>query len=177
MRKTLIGLAAAFAFVALPAHADINSFIALMNGANEAPGVGDPDGYGIGSVIIDTAANTVSWSFLVNNIAMSNDIAMPLAGAHIHAGAAGVAGPVIVNFSGQLSGANMFDVDLASINSGNAADFYLNVHNADFPAGAIRGQLQFVGSIAAVPEPATFAMLFSGLGVVGLLARRRRRQG
>lgn len=170
MRKTLIGLAAAVACVALPAHADVNSFIALMNGANEAPGVGDPDGYGIGSVIIDTVANTVSWSFLVNNVTM------PLAAAHIHAGVAGVAGPVIVNFSGQLSGANLFDVDLASINSGNAANFYLNVHNADFPGGAIRGQLQFVGAIAAVPEPATFAMLFAGLGVVGWLARRQRPQ-
>ncbi|MEO7939181.1 MAG: PEPxxWA-CTERM sorting domain-containing protein, partial [Burkholderiaceae bacterium] len=62
------------------------------------------------------------------------------------------------------------------INTGNAADFYLNVHNAAFPGGAIRGQLQFVGSIAAVPEPATFAMLFTGLGVVGVLARRRRPQ-
>lgn len=169
MRKALIGLAAAIAFVAMPAHADINNFVAFMNGANEAPGAGDPDGIGIGSVSIDTVANTASWSFLLNNV----DI--PLTGAHIHSGTAGVAGPVIVNFNAQLSGINLFDADLASINSGNAAAFYLNVHNAAFPGGAIRGQLQFVGSIAAVPEPATYGLMLAGLGVVGVLASRRRR--
>lgn len=170
MRKALIGLAAAVAFVALPARADINNFVAFMNGANEAPGPGDPDGFGIGSVTIDTVFNTVSWSFLVNNVAM------PLSSAHIHAAPAGMPGSVIVDFSGQMSGANLFDADLASINSGNAANFYLNIHNAAFPGGAIRGQLQFVGSIAAVPEPATFGLMVAGLGVVGLMVSRRRRQ-
>ncbi len=170
MRKALIGLAAAVAFVALPAHADINNFVAFMNGANEAPGPGDPDGFGIGSVSIDTVANTVSWAFLINNVDM------PLTGAHIHSAPAGVAGPVIVNFNAQLSGANLFDADLASITPGNAANFYLNVHNSVFPGGAIRGQLQFVGSISAVPEPAAYGLLLAGLGVVGVLASRRRRQ-
>lgn len=169
MRQSLIGLVAAAAFVALPAHADINSFVAFMNGANETPDAGDPDGLGSGSVSIDTIANTVSWSFLLNNVAM------PLSGAHIHAGPAGVAGPVIVNFSAQLAGANLFDADLASINPGNAANFYLNVHNAAFPGGAVRGQLQFVGSVAAVPEPSTYGLLVAGLGAIGLWARRRRK--
>lgn len=36
----------------------------------------------------------------------------------------------------------------------------------------------FVGNIQAVPEPETYAMMFGGLGLLGLqLARRRRRQG
>jgi hypothetical protein len=34
-----------------------------------------------------------------------------------------------------------------------------------------------VSAVAAVPEPETYAMLLAGLGAVGMIARRRRRQG
>ena len=165
MRKTFIGLAASALLAATPAHAVINSFVAFLSGANEV-GAGDPDGFGIATVVIDASANSVSWSFLANNI----DV--PLTGSHIHSGPAGVNGPVIVNFSGTLSGNGLIDSDLASITPANAALFYVNLHNAVFPGGAIRGQLQFVGSI---PEPATYGLMLAGMGVVGLVARRRRR--
>lgn len=169
MRKLLIGLAAAAAFVAAPAHATINSFIAILTGANEVPaGAGDPDGFGIASLVIDDAVNTVSWS--IN----SNNILFPLTGAHIHAGTAGVNGPVIVNFSAALSGNGLIDIDLASITAANAASFYVNLHNSVHPAGAIRGQLQFTGSIAPIPEPATYGLMALGLGAIGVMARRRR---
>lgn len=36
------------------------------------------------------------------------------------------------------------------------------------------GRAVVSGSVAAVPEPETYAMLMAGLGVVGLLARRRK---
>lgn len=36
------------------------------------------------------------------------------------------------------------------------------------------GEVQFTGTAAPVPEPASVAMLLSGLGVVGMWARRRR---
>ncbi len=168
MRKNLVGIAVAALFMASPAYAGIDSYVALMNGANEVPGPGDPDGIGIGTLVIDNVANTVSWSFLVNSIAL------PLTGAHIHTGAAGVAGGVIVSFSSQLSGNGLADADLAMITPVSAPNFYLNLHNGGFPGGAIRGQLQYVGSVAAIPEPSTYALMLAGMGVVGLLARRRR---
>lgn len=164
MRKTLIGLAASTLLATAPAHAVINSFVAFLSGANEV-GAGDPDGFGIASVIIDSSVNSVSWSFLANNIVT------PLSGSHIHNGPAGVNGPVIVDFSATLSGSGLIDADLAMINPANAASFYVNLHNSAFPGGAIRGQLQFVGS---VPEPATYGLMLAGIGAVGMLVRRRR---
>lgn len=49
---------------------------------------------------------------------------------------------------------------------------YANVHTSLNPGGGVRGQ--FVQVAAVVPEPASMAMLLSGLGVLGFLARRRR---
>jgi hypothetical protein len=45
---------------------------------------------------------------------------------------------------------------------------YFNLHTTNFPGGEIRGNL------AAVPEPATWAMMIGGFGIVGMMARRRR---
>jgi hypothetical protein len=74
--------------------------------------------------------------------------------SHIHQGAAGVAGPVVVPFfqpgtnaaslPGTLSavaGCVAVDAGLARRIAASPRDFYVNIHTADFPAGAIRGQL------------------------------------
>ena len=171
MRKTLCTVAARAAIACAPAHASIDSYFAALLGANQTAG-GDIDGFGSALVTIDNVANTVSWSILALNIDL------PLAAAHIHQGTAGNNGPVKVDFSAALSGSNLFDADLALITPGSAAGFYVNIHNAAFPNGALRGQLQFVATVSQpIPEPETYALMLAGLGVVGFMARRRARQG
>jgi hypothetical protein len=168
MRKTLFTLAALGAIACAPAHAAIDNYFAALLGANEVS-PGDPDGFGSALVAIDNVANTVSWSILALNIA-------PVTLAHIHQAPAGVNGPVKVDFNAMLTGSNLFDADLALITPASASGFYINVHTAAFPGGAIRGQLQYVGTVSApIPEPETYALMLAGLGVVGFIARRRAR--
>jgi CHRD domain len=116
-----------------------------LSGANEVPGPGDPDGRGKAVVRLSgtTACYLLEWS----------GIGAPTA-AHIHQGGAGVAGPVVVPFfqpgtnaaslPGTLSSvAGCVDVDpaLAGRIAASPRDWYVNIHTADFAAGAIRGQL------------------------------------
>lgn len=111
-------------------------------------------------LIIDSNSLTIDWNITVNNIEL------PVVAAHIHQGAFGTNGPVVVDFDDNLSGSGLFDTDLAAVLA-NPTGFYVNVHNVEFPAGAIRGQLS-----AAIPEPAFASM--SLLGVAGLAGIRRR---
>lgn len=95
---------------------------------------GDPNGFGVADLRIDTIALTVDWNFLVANIGL------PLTGAHIHQGIAGQNGPVVVNFDAQLSGIGLYNPILANIIT-DPNDFYVNLDDAEFPGGAIRGQI------------------------------------
>lgn len=120
--------------LATAAFAQNVSLSATLSGASEIPGPGDTDGTGFAVVTIN--GTTLTYSVLATNIAT------PTA-SHIHRGGAGVAGPVIINFNvATLSGGTVtIPQDLANEIAGNPSGFYVNVHNADFPNGAVRGQL------------------------------------
>ncbi|HYI11427.1 MAG TPA: CHRD domain-containing protein [Thermoanaerobaculia bacterium] len=114
-------------------------FGATLNGANERPTAGDPDGSGFAIVRFDRNSNTVHYALV------SQDIGAPVA-AHIHRGTADVAGPVVVDFhptfvAGAASGSVTADSAIITEILGNPAGFYVNIHNAEYPGGAIRGQL------------------------------------
>lgn len=110
---------------------------ARLTGAAEVPGPGDPDGRGHASVRIkrDQVCTTV----VVKSI-------QPASAAHIHRGAAGTAGPVVVHVAvpadGSSSSCARVDRALAREIAHHPERFYVNVHNAEFPAGAVRGQLR-----------------------------------
>ena len=84
-------------------------------------------------------AKVVCWDIEVSGIAT------PTRG-HIHQAPAGVNGPIVVVFfevedGPILRGCTTPSATTAQAILRNPADFYVNVHNADFPAGALRGQL------------------------------------
>ena len=113
---------------------------AQLSGAAEVPGPGDPDGSGTATIRLRPEQREVCFDLTVSNIG-------PATAAHIHEGAEGVAGPVVVPLdpapTGGSSSGCISDVDTALIQNivQNPGQYYVNVHNEEFPDGAIRGQL------------------------------------
>ncbi len=109
-----------------------------LSGTAEVPGPGDADGRGAASISVNIGQSVVCYRLRVANIA-------PATAAHIHVGTANVAGPVVVGLgaptSGQSNGCVSVSRELATDILTNPGSYYVNVHNADYPAGAVRGQL------------------------------------
>jgi hypothetical protein len=76
------------------------------------------------------------------------NIKLPAIAAHIHRGAASVAGPVVVplqppdSFGRSRSCTTGVDRALIKEILTEPYNFYVNVHTTDFPNGAMRGQLE-----------------------------------
>jgi hypothetical protein len=114
-----------------------DQFRAHLTGANE-PGGGDPDGAGLARLEINDTTNTICTDLEVRMIS-------PATAAHIHRGAAGVNGPPVVTLD-RPEDNDSDDCDevpdaLVDEIRANPEGFYVNVHTADYPDGAIRGQL------------------------------------
>jgi CHRD domain len=108
-----------------------------MNGSKEVPGPGDSNGSGQAVVSIDTTAGEICFELEVRNIE-------PAIAAHIHEGEKGVAGPVVVPLTPPTSGSStgcVVDPTQAQAIANDPSGYYVNVHTADFPDGAVRGQL------------------------------------
>ncbi len=136
----------------LPANAGhTNSVLETdLNGRSEVGQTrsvaGDPNGRGEAYVFgIDGDPTTLCYVLTVGKIANAT-------AAHIHKGAAGSNGPVVVNLAAPADGNAadcltegepgkfVGDQTVADILA-NPQDYYVNVHNATYPGGAIRGQL------------------------------------
>lgn len=111
---------------------------AELSGADTAPEPTDPDGSGTALITLDETNGEVCWEITVEDIE-------PATAAHIHRGAAGVSGSVVVPLSapdtGSSEGCEEADSALIEEILATPSEFYVNVHNEDFPQGAIRGQL------------------------------------
>lgn len=108
---------------------------------------GDPNGRGEAYVFgVDGDPTTLCYVLTVSKIGTA-------AAAHIHEGPAGSNGPVVVNLAAPADG-NAADCltegEAGKFAEGqtvqeilqNPENYYVNVHTADYPNGAVRGQLR-----------------------------------
>ena len=113
-----------------------------LNGAEEILG-GDSDGSGSALITLNVGRTRVCWELSVSGIA-------PATAAHIHSAPAGVNGAIVVPLSPPTTGSSSGcrdGVNRALIQAviDFPENYYVNVHNADFPGGALRGQLSNPG--------------------------------
>jgi hypothetical protein len=126
------------ALVAAPAAAGGRPLSASLTGAAEVS-PGDPDGSGTMDLTLNQGQQEICFDLTVANIAVPTR-------AHIHRGEEGVNGPIVVAFFDFVSpppsdGCVTADAELIKEIRQSPSEFYVNVHNAEFPGGAIRGQL------------------------------------
>ena len=113
---------------------------AELSGSNEVPPVstGDPNGTGTADLTLNQGRGEICLEIEVQNVA-------PPILQHIHRGAAGTNGPVVVDFTPLLAqgGDGCVSADPALVKEirQNPTGFYFNFHTGEFTGGAVRGQL------------------------------------
>jgi hypothetical protein len=110
---------------------------AKLSGKNEAPAKGDPNGVGLVILHLNAKKGTACWEFKG-----VRRIATPQA-AHIHKGRKGKAGPVSVPLGAKYRAKGCQKTSKRTIEAIETRpnNFYVNIHNAPYPNGALRGQL------------------------------------
>lgn len=114
-----------------------NKLEAQLRGANERPMAAGTN-RGRVEVTLKPAAGKVCWEFYITKINGKPNA------AHIHKGAPGAAGPVFVPLGTTFKREGCTSAKKAQIQAiaAKPGAFYVNVHNAKHPAGAMRGQLK-----------------------------------
>jgi hypothetical protein len=162
---------------------------AELSGEAEVP-PGDPDGRGSARVTIEQ--DQLCFALMdVQGVA-------PVTAGHIHPGGPGVVGPVVIPLLDEPEGLpteqpfnseqRCVDAEAAMLGEvrSNPGQFYVNLHNAEFPGGAIRGQLAagqsgqagqpgelpFTGTSAA--DVALLGLGLTAIGAAVVVAGRRR---
>jgi len=148
------------------------SFVSFLNGAQEAPTPRVTPAFGNGTVMLNAERTQITINLTFQGLLA------PITVAHIHDGAFGVSGPVILDIrslmtlSPDLTAGSILNATLnvtqAQANVLLAGNGYFNIHTSVYPGGEIRGQIN------VVPEPGSYFLMATGLGGLMLVARRRR---
>ena len=122
--------------LAVTAYAANKTFTVKMTGAQETP-KGSPKGKGTATITLNQAKGQVCFKLTWTGIGTPN-------ASHIHSGKKGVSGPVVIPLFGgtaKHNGCVKASKSLIGKIAKNPARYYVNVHTAKYPGGAIRAQL------------------------------------
>lgn len=145
LKLTMATVAAVLALGGARAALATEHFAVLRGGNEVSPtgqaNAGDQDGFGTASVVI-VGPSQICFSIIVDQIGT------PVA-AHIHENVAGQNGPIVVPLTPPTTGnpgtsagcVPRIGANLIARLRADPSRFYVNVHTAAFPAGAVRGQL------------------------------------
>jgi len=146
VRRGLAVLAAGVALALVPATAPAEAaasiafprvVVSILRGANQVPAV-QSNGIAIAVARIDPIKDKVCYFMAQANLV---DVTL----AHIHKGAKGVNGDVVVPLMAPVNGKSFGCVSvadaLAKDLAQNPQNYYFNIHTKAHPAGEIRGQL------------------------------------
>jgi len=119
----------------VPAGATV--LTAELTGAEEVPGPGATGGAGTARLVLSSDGKVCA-DLATTKIDL-------VTAAHVHTGASGVAGPVVITLptpaDGRASGCVPGDPAVVATITAAPEAAYVNVHTAAQPAGAVRGQL------------------------------------
>lgn len=144
MRRDRIALfAVAIALVALvatPGFAAHDGDLQTTMTGEQVVGKGDPDAWALGFITFDEGKNTIC--YLVSWRKMQRPTA-----THIHRGARGEVGPIVVKLFGRGEAIKRRSADGCVVVShamwqdiqDHPDDYYIDAHNGHYPEGAVRG--------------------------------------
>ena len=152
------------------AYAFHGLYTSSLSGVQEVPPNASP-GTGTGNLTLTGTAITCS-------VSVSGLTGAPVA-AHIHQGAPGVNGGIIVTLTGGPTvfncpaGATLTPTQITDLDAGN---LYFNVHTGAFPGGEVRGQIlhaPVAGPAAPIPTLSQWGILLLSLLIVSAIGWRR----
>lgn len=111
-------------------------YVATLNAASEVP-PNPTAGTGTGTLSIDTSTRMMTARVTTTDV--------PGVDAHIHEGAVGVNGPILIPLVESAAGSGVWNatgqLTEAQLTALRAGNLYFNVHTAVYPNGQIRGQI------------------------------------